>query len=104
VRPDDITRAVLAREDVSKYLRGVAGGSDADARGRIEAYLDELRTTQRYRFYRALQHPLYPILRKVRRIAEHVDRAAEATRSGCCTVMRPAPSRSGGTARTRSTS
>jgi len=82
VRPDDITRAVLAREDVSKYLRGVAGGSDADARVRIEAYLDELRTTQRYRFYRALQHPLYPILRKVRRIAEHVDRAAEATRHG----------------------
>ena len=82
MRADDITRAVLAREDVSKYLRGVGGGTEADARGRIEAYLDELRTTQRYRFYRALQHPLYPILRKVRRIAEHVERAADATRHG----------------------
>jgi glycerol-3-phosphate O-acyltransferase len=82
VRPDDITRAVLARDDVSKYLRGGAGASEADTRDRIEAYLDELRTTQRYRFYRALQHPLYPILRKVRRIAERIDHAQEATRRG----------------------
>ena len=82
VRPDDITRAIFAREDVAKYLRGVSGTGDSDTRGRIEAYLEELRTTQRYRFYRALQHPLYPILRKVRRVAEHVDRAAAATRAG----------------------
>jgi glycerol-3-phosphate O-acyltransferase len=82
VRPDDITRAVLARDDVARYLRGIAGASDADARQRIEAYLDELRTTQRYRFYRALQHPLYPILRKVERLAEHVEYAADATRAG----------------------
>jgi glycerol-3-phosphate O-acyltransferase len=41
-----------------------------------------LRTTQRYRFYRALQHPLYPILRKVQRIAEHVDRAAASSSRG----------------------
>jgi glycerol-3-phosphate O-acyltransferase len=82
VRPDDITRAVLARDDVARYLRDLAGASDASARQRIEAYLDELRTTQRYRFYRALQHPLYPILRKVERIAEHVEYAAAATRAG----------------------
>src|SRR6185436_4067610 len=55
---------------------------DDGAKERIESYLDELRTTQRYRFYRALQHPLYPILRKVRRVAEHVEHAAEATRHG----------------------
>ena len=58
------------------------GASETETRQRIHGYLDELRTTQRYRFYRALQHPLYPILRKVRRIAEHVDRAAQATRHG----------------------
>jgi len=82
VRADDITRAVLARDDVARYLRGSATESEADSRQKIEGYLDELRTTQRYRFYRALQHPLYPILRKVRRIAEHVERAADATRHG----------------------
>jgi glycerol-3-phosphate O-acyltransferase len=82
VRADDITRAVLEREDVSKYLRESPGPGEAEPRERIEEYLDELRTKQRYRFYRALQHPLYPILRKVRRIAEHVDRAADATRQG----------------------
>jgi glycerol-3-phosphate O-acyltransferase len=70
----------MARDDVSRYLRPTGGPADADARQRVEEYLEELRTTQRYRFYRALQHPLYPILRKVRRVAEHVERAAAATR------------------------
>ena len=79
---DDITAAVLARDDVAKYLAGHQGESSADARSRAEEYLDELRTTQRYWFYRALQHPLYPILRKVRRIAEHVEHAVDATRHG----------------------
>jgi glycerol-3-phosphate O-acyltransferase len=82
VRPDDITQAVLARDDVARYLRGVQGTSEADTRQRIEEYLGELRTTQRYRFYRALQHPLYPILRKVRRVPEHVEHAVDATRHG----------------------
>jgi len=82
VRGDEITRAVLARDDVARYLRGVQGVSAGEARQRIEEYLVELRTTQRYRFYRALQHPLYPILRKVRRVAEGVDRATAATRRG----------------------
>jgi glycerol-3-phosphate O-acyltransferase len=82
VRSDDIARAVLARDEVARYLRGLPGTSEAETRERIQIYLEELRTTQRYRFYRALQHPLYPILRKVRRIAEHVDLAAAATRQG----------------------
>lgn len=79
---EDIRRAVLEREDVAKYLREDPQAETPDARARIEAYLDELRTTQRYRFYRALQHPLYPILRKVRRIAEHVDKAQDGTADG----------------------
>ena len=73
---------MLEREDVAKYLRDDLHTPAPDARERIEGYLDELRTTQRYRFYRALQHPLYPILRKVDRIAEHVEHAANATRQG----------------------
>jgi glycerol-3-phosphate O-acyltransferase len=82
VGSEDIRRAVLEREDVAKYLREDPQAATPDARARIEAYLDELRTTQRYRFYRALQHPLYPILRKVRRIAERVDAAKSATDGG----------------------
>ena len=79
---DDITQAVLAREDVGRYLRGGHGQSELEARERIHAYLDELRTTQRYPIYRALKHPLYPILRKIERIEENVRVAQEATRRG----------------------
>jgi glycerol-3-phosphate O-acyltransferase len=79
---DDITQAVLAREDVARYLRGGHGQSELEARERIHAYLDELRTTQRYPIYRALKHPLYPILRKIDRIEEHVAIAQKATRAG----------------------
>lgn len=79
---EDIAAAVLGRDDVAKYLRGSGGESDADAHARVAGFLDELQTTQRYRFYRALQHPLYPILRKVERIYEHGDRALAATRTG----------------------
>jgi glycerol-3-phosphate O-acyltransferase len=82
VVPDAITRAVLAREDVARYLRDLKGTPEADGRRRIEDYLDELRTTQRYPFYRALQHPLYPILRKVRRHAEGLEHVRAATGSG----------------------
>jgi len=82
VSPDDIRRAVLEREDVAKYLRDDPDAPAADARVRIESYLEELRTTQRYRFYRALRHPLYPILRKVEHIAEHVEHAREGVRKG----------------------
>ena len=79
---DDITQAVLAREDVARYLRGGHGTSGPEARERIHGYLDELRTTQRYPIYRALKHPLYPILRKIDRIHERVDIAQNATREG----------------------
>ena len=80
--PDDITQAVLARKDVVRYLRGGHGQSELQARERIHAYLDELKTTQRYPIYRALKHPLYPILRKVDRVEEHVDIPQRATRAG----------------------
>jgi glycerol-3-phosphate O-acyltransferase len=79
---DDITQAVLAREDVAKYLRGGHGQTEVQARERIEGYLDELRTTQRYPIYRALKHPLYPILRKIDWIAENIERAHAAARDG----------------------
>ena len=79
---DEITQAVLAREDVARYLRGGHGQSELDARERIHGYLDELRTTQRYPIYRALKHPLYPILRKIERLDERVGIAQNATRAG----------------------
>ena len=79
---DDITDAVLAREEVINYLRGSSyGEGGARARERIQAYLDELRTTQRYKIYRALQHPLYPILRKIERTPENVHLAISAVRT-----------------------
>src|ERR1700752_2299669 len=78
--PDELTQAVLAREDVPKYLQSDRGG--ADVRERVFAYLEELRTTQRYPIYRALKHPLYPILRKIERIEENVRIAQESTRRG----------------------
>ena len=79
---DDITQSVLSREEIVQYLRGSHGESARAARERIEGYLDELRTTQRYSIYRALKHPLYPILRKIERIGEHVDIAKAAARAG----------------------
>jgi len=75
---DDISEAVLANEDVARYLRGGYGDSGAQARQKINTYLDELRTTQRHKFYRALQHPLYPILRKIERKHENLHYVANA--------------------------
>ena len=72
---------MLAREDVARYLRGGHGQSELEARERIHAYLDELRTTQRYPIYRALKHPLYPILRKIERIARTRRHRQNATRA-----------------------
>ena len=79
---DEITQAVLGREEVVRYLRGGDGESPGQAQERVHAYLDELRTTQRYRMYRALQHPLYPLLRKIDRQQAHVEIAQSATRQG----------------------
>jgi len=79
---DDIAQAVLAREEVVKYLRGNDGARGDHARERICGYLDELRTTQRPAIYRALQHPLYPILRKIERLPEHIHHVQTAVREG----------------------
>ena len=79
---DEITQAVLSREEIARYLQGSHGESGRAARARIESYLEELRTTQRYSIYRALKHPLYPILRKVERCGENVELAKAATRAG----------------------
>ena len=79
---DEITRAVLSREEVARYLQGTHGESGTATRERIESYLEELRTTQRYSIYRALKHPLYPILRKIERLGENVEIAKSATRAG----------------------
>ena len=76
---DELTAAVLAREDVARYLQN---GDGPSARERVEAYLDEMRTTQRHAIYRALRHPLYPILRKVDRIAEGIEHVRAATAAG----------------------
>src|SRR5438552_16453525 len=78
---DELSEAVLAREEVVKYLRGGYGERGARARDRIYAYLDELRTTQRYPIYRALQHPLYPILRKIERKPENLHHVLNAARA-----------------------
>jgi glycerol-3-phosphate O-acyltransferase len=79
---DEISQAVLSRGEVEEYLEGMQGERGPAARERIESYLEELRTTQRYSIYRALKHPLYPILRKIERIGEQVDVVKAAARAG----------------------
>ena len=76
---DELIQAVLAREEVVRYLQGGAGQTPDQAHAAINGYLDELRTTQRYKMYRALQHPLYPILRKIERVQEGIDTVRSAT-------------------------
>ncbi len=78
---DEITQAVMSRQEVARYLRGGPGLTPSQAQERISAYLEELRTTQRYSVYRNLKHPLYPILRKVLRHPEQVEEIRAATRS-----------------------
>ena len=79
---DEIAQAVLAREEIVRYLRTTEGESDFAALEKVIGYLEELQTTQRYPIYRRLKHPLYPILRKIERIEENVQAAQEATRAG----------------------
>ena len=78
---DEITRAVLERDEVARLLLGTHGESAPESKERVHAYLDELRTTQRYFLYKALQHPLYPILRKIKRFPEHIEIPKAATAS-----------------------
>ncbi len=79
---DEITQAVLGREEVVRYLQGSEDESPLQAQERVYSYLEELRTTQRYRMYRALQHPLYPLLRKIDRQEAQVGIAQAATQLG----------------------
>lgn len=79
---DEITEAVLGRDEVVRYLQGSEDESPLQAQERVYSYLEELRTTQRYRMYRALQHPLYPLLRKIDRQQVQVEIAQAATRQG----------------------
>jgi glycerol-3-phosphate O-acyltransferase len=82
MRPETIAEAVLAREDVARFLEGSHGPKGDAARLRVMQYLDELQTTQRYELYRALEYPLYPILRKIERVGEHQQLAVDAVKKG----------------------
>jgi glycerol-3-phosphate O-acyltransferase len=82
MRPDTIAEAVLAREDVARFIQGSHGLSSDAARTRVMTYLEELTTTQRYELYRALEYPLYPILRKIERVGEQQHFAVEAAKKG----------------------
>src|ERR671916_2071028 len=77
---DELTAAILAHEEVARYLSGSHGLTGDAARERVITYLEELRTTQRYEWYRALEYPLYPILRKIERVGENVANAIDAAR------------------------
>ena len=81
MRQNQIIEAVLAREEVMRYLQGGEGETSNEAAERVHGYLDELRTTQRYHMYRALQHPLYPILRKIKRQQENIEIVQNAVRN-----------------------
>lgn len=80
---DDIAQAVFARDEVARFIEGSHGVRGEEARARVETYLDELRTTQRYELYRALEYPLYPILRKLERTDEHTAIPLAASARGC---------------------
>lgn len=82
MRPDTIAEAVLAREDVARFIEGSHGVKGDAARMRVLQYLDELQTTQRYELYRALEYPLYPILRKIERVGEQQHLAVDAVKKG----------------------
>lgn len=79
---DTIAQAVLARDDIARFLAGTHGLTSDDARTRVMGYLDELHTTQRYEYYRALEYPLYPILRKIERVVERQHFAVDAAAQG----------------------
>ena len=80
--PETIAQAVLAREEVARFLEGSHGLTRDAARTKVMAYLDELQTTQRYELYRALEYPLYPILRKIERVGERQQFAIDAAAKG----------------------
>ena len=67
---------------MTRFMEGSHGLTSADARTLVMKYLDELKTTQRYELYRALEYPLYPILRKIERRSEHQHLAVDAAKNG----------------------
>lgn len=77
---EDLRQAVLARDDVRRLFEPPDG--DPGVRARVDGYLEELRATQRHSIYRALKHPLYPILRKVDRIPEGLPHLRTALGTG----------------------
>lgn len=79
---DDVTQAVLARPEVARLFEDGRAEDPADVRAQVLGYLGELHTTQRYRLYRRLPAFLYPVLRKVPRLVEHIDFARAAARAG----------------------
>lgn len=78
----DLSQAVRERPEIARILKEGHGVGPAETRRRVGEYLDELRTTQRYGLYRALQHPLYPIFRKIERIVEHPEIPRRAVAGG----------------------
>jgi glycerol-3-phosphate O-acyltransferase len=80
--PESLTRAVLERDELVRLLQGGHAEEPEHVRGRVEEYLHELDTTQRYQLYRSLQHPLYPIFRKIQRIVEHPEIPQQTTKNG----------------------
>jgi len=77
---DELTQAVLAREDVVRLLEGADGHPDPQAVKQVHAYINELHTRQRYGLYRSLRLPLKLLLRNIKRHVEHIDRPKAATR------------------------
>lgn len=82
MRQNPIAQAVLARDDVARFIEGSHGLKGDAARTRVMQYLDELQTTQRYELYRALEYPLLPILRKIERLGERQQLAIDAVKKG----------------------
>ena len=67
---------------MARFLEGSHGLPSDTARTKVMEYLEELKTTQRYELYRALEYPLYPILRKIERVVENQAVAAKAVKAG----------------------
>jgi glycerol-3-phosphate O-acyltransferase len=79
---DELTQAVLARDEVARYLSGGTPLEQDEARARVLEFIEELRTTQRSEWYRTIEATLYPILRKVQRVGVQTERAVAAHEAG----------------------
>jgi glycerol-3-phosphate O-acyltransferase len=79
---DDVCDAVLERRGIVARSRDGHGRTPVEAAARVTEYLDELHTTQRYQLYRLLQHPLYPIFRKITTTVEYPEIPRRAVKAG----------------------